>query len=231
MIDQLNVIALIPARGGSKGIPRKNVRDLHGMPLISYSIKAAKGSKYIDRVVVTTDDAEIADVSKRFGADVPFMRPDELAADTSKTIDCVVHARDWFSEHGFPCDVIVLLQPTSPLRTCADIDSALECFLSHGCLGLCSVSLAEQNPLLLRTIGEGGVLHPLVNQSSTMRRQDLPCYYKVNGSIYINLAKSLSLKSSLNDNPVGYVVDTKHAIDIDTYEDFLAAEKALSKES
>lgn len=233
MYKSKRILALIPARGGSKGIPRKNVKKLGSKPLIGYSIEAANGSVFVDDVVVTTDDDEIADVAKSFGAEIPFMRPSSLAADTSKTIECVVHARDVLFEMGRTYDALVLLQPTSPLRTSEDIDAAIEWYYSHGSLGLCSISLVEENPLLLRFVGEGDVVHPLLSNGagSTLRRQDLPKYYRVDGSIYINAAMSLSLETSLNDNPIGFVLPRERSIDIDTFEDFMLAEKAVKRRS
>lgn len=227
MYDGMTFLALIPARGGSKGIPRKNVRPLDGRPLIAYTIEAALESVAVDDVVVTTDDEEIAAVARKCGAEVPFMRPAELATDESKTIDCVVHARDAMCGMGREYDGLILLQPTSPLRKSSDIDEAVTVWAAHGKLGLCSVSVAEENPLLLRTLGEGGVVHPVISQSSTMRRQDVPAYYRVDGSIYINRFFELSLSTSLNDNPIGFLMSKKRSIDIDTFEDFRHAEEAL----
>lgn len=227
MQKDAKVLALIPARGGSKGIPGKNIKNLCGMPLIAYTIAAALKSDFVDDVVVTTDDEEIASVAKRFGAWIPFMRPPELAMDESKTIDCVVHARDSLEEMGESYDALVLLQPTSPLRAAEDIDAAMSVWESHGRLGLCSVSIAESNPLLLRVLGEGGVVHPVVAQGSTMRRQDVPTYYRVNGSIYINRFSEITLATSLNDNPIGFVMPRERSIDIDTFEDFRNAEKMI----
>lgn len=231
MIDSKKVLALIPARGGSKGIPRKNIRDLSGKPLISYSILAARQSKYIDDVVVTTDDDEIAQISIKYGAEIPFMRPLELASDESRTIDCVVHARDALRDLGREYDLLVLLQPTSPLRTAENIDAALDQCVKNGCLPLCSISVVEENPLLLRTIGEGGVIHPVIGQSSTMRRQDVPAYYKVDGAIYINRASDITLETSLNDNPLGFLLPSDKSIDIDTFEDFMSAETSMRQEN
>lgn len=227
MINNIKVLALIPARGGSKGIPRKNIRPLLGYPLISYSIDAAKKSVYVDDVIVSTEDDEIASIARAFGAEIPFMRPVELAADDSRTIDCVVHARDMLARVGRTYGLMVLLQPTSPLRISLDIDQAVESCVAHGGLGVCSISVVEENPLLLRTIGEGGVIHPVVNQGSTVRRQDLPTYYKVNGSIYVNKTSDLSLDTSLNDNPIGFLMPKSRSIDIDSFEDFKNAESAM----
>lgn len=228
MIDGNIVCGLIPARGGSKGIPGKNIKLLDGKPLIAYSIEAALESEYIDGVVVTTDSEEIAKLSRCFGAEVPFMRPPELAQDSSRTIDCVVHARDELAKMGRGPDVIVLLQPTSPLRTASDIDTALDLFIRRGFKGLVSVSKAEENPVLMRTMNANSELAPLLDIPSTMRRQDMPEFFSVNGSIYINLAEELTLETSLNDNPVGYVMPVERSVDIDTLEDFKAAESLLA---
>ena len=185
MYKNKRVLAFIPARGGSKGIPHKNIIDLNGYPLISYSITEALKSKYIDKVLVSTDDEKIASVAKEYGADVPFLRPERLASDKAKTIDAVLHAIDFMNQNGDKYDTFVLLQPTQPLRTMEDIDGAIEKYMDNNCTPLVSVSLVDDHPLLIRTIKEGR-LESLLNQSSTCRRQDMPQYYKVNGCIYIN---------------------------------------------
>lgn len=227
MIDDLSVLALITARGGSKGIPRKNVKPLDGRPMIDYSIQAGLQSKYVDSVVVTTDDEEIASVSRACGASVPFMRPAELASDTSKSVDAVIHARDALQDMGLSYDVLVLLQPTSPLRTAADIDAALELFVEKGRMDLVAVVPVEETPIHMHTMDEDGVLHPIMDVNGTIRRQDMPSFYRVNGAIYINNAAELTLETSFNDNPLGFVMSREHSIDIDELEDFERAERAL----
>ena len=227
MINDQKVLGLIPARGGSKGIPKKNIRELSGKPLIAYSIDAALRSELVDRVVVTTDSEEIAAIARSWGADVPFLRPAELAQDGSKTIDCVLHARDELASMGDPYDVIVLLQPTSPLRTARNIDDALACFVNHGEKGLASVSEVIDNPVLVRTLGNDGQLFPILDRGSTVRRQDMEVFYRVNGSIYINRADELTSETSLNDNPIGFVVSQSEAPDIDTFEDFFRVAKMM----
>ena len=177
MYQGKRVLALIPARGGSKGIPHKNIRLLKGHPLIAYSIAASKNSAYIDRVVVTTDDEEIARVACQYGAEVPFLRPAELATDYSKSIEALVHAVETLAVSGDVYDSVVWLQPTSPLRRSAEIDAAIEVFYSHGCLGVASVCEVSENPVLTRRIDASGVLHPLLPVSSTLRRQDMPKFY------------------------------------------------------
>ena len=226
MIGDKKVLALIPARGGSKGIPHKNIIDLCGRPLIEYSISASRSSKYIDRVIVSTDDAEIARVSKESGADIPFLRPAELAGDNSKTVDAVLHAIKWLKANGENYHILVLLQPTQPLRTSEDIDTAIEKFIQSNYQALVSVSPVDDNPLLIRSI-EKGRLIPLLNTSSTCRRQDMPTYYRVNGCIYINLIDELNEATSFNDNTVPFVMSREHSVDIDEMRDLYIAEYYL----
>lgn len=229
MFSQKCIMALIPARGGSKGIPGKNIKEFNGRPLISYTIAAARESKYVDAVIVTTDSKEIAEIAERYGAEAPFLRPPELAQDTSKTIDAVVHARDAMAALGRPHDVVVLLQPTSPLRRAEEIDAAIETFFSHGELGLASVSEVSENPVLTRRIDQSGVMHPILPISSTVRRQDMPRFWHVDGAVYINRANDLTPETSLNDNPIAFVMPKLRASDIDNIEDFLRAEEILSE--
>ena len=223
MYNKKRILALIPARGGSKGIPRKNIIDLCGKPLISYSIEACLKSNYIDSVIVSTDDTEIAEVSRSYGADVPFMRPAALASDMSKTIDAVIHAIATLKEVGHEYDTLVLIQPTQPLRTNDDIDSAIEKYWNSGCIPLVSVSPVDDNPMLIRSI-ENGHLKLLLDISSTCRRQDMPAYYRVNGCIYINEISEISESTSFNDNPLPFIMDRSHSVDIDEPCDLALAE-------
>lgn len=229
MYEGKTILALIPARGGSKGIPGKNVKEFNGRPLIAYTIAAARRSRYVDSVVVTTDDGGIAAVAREYGAEAPFLRPAELAADTSKTIDAVVHAVGAMEGLGRPHDVVALLQPTSPLRRAEEIDGAVEAFFSHGCLGLASVSEVSESPVLTRRLDRSGVLHPILPLPSTVRRQDMPRFWHVDGAIYINRADDLTPETSLNDNPIGYVMPKLRSSDIDSIEDFLRAEEIMSE--
>lgn len=229
MYNNNSILALIPARGGSKGIPGKNIKEFNGRPLIAYTITAALQSRYVDFIVVTTDSEEIAAVARAFGAETPFLRPAELARDDSRTIDAVVHARDAMAALGRMSDVIVTLQPTSPLRRAEEVDGAVETFFSHGCLGLASVSEVSENPVLTRRIDQSGVLHPILPLPSTVRRQDMPKFWHVDGAVYINRAESLTPDTSLNDNPIAFVMPPMRSSDIDDIEDFLRAEEILSE--
>lgn len=224
MFNNQKILALIPARGGSKGIKDKNIIFLAGKPLIAYSIEAAKYSKYIDDIIVTTDSEKIAEISKQYGASVPFMRPAELATDTSKTIDAVLHAIRTLETMEKKYDVLVLLQPTQPLRTDADIDKAIEVYYKNKEDGLVSVSPVDDSPLLIRAISNDGKLLNLLSQNSTCRRQDMPEYYKVNGCIYINKIEEINENTSFNDNKIPFIMTKEHSIDIDELSDLCIAE-------
>jgi len=226
MYRDKRIIAIIPARGGSKGIPHKNIINLCGKPLISYSIDASLKSKYIDYVMVSTDDEKIADVARKYGAQVPFMRPEELAADTSKTIDAILHVLDELKKRGDIYDTMILLQPTQPLRTSLDIDEAIEAYFDNGCKPLVSVSEVDDHPLLIRSI-QDGILSNLLNVSSTCRRQDMPQYYRVNGCIYINEVNEIDENTSFNDNRIPFVMQKGHSVDIDALSDLALAEYYL----
>lgn len=226
MFQKKKILALIPARGGSKGIKDKNIKNLCGKPLIAYSIECGLKSQYVDSVVVTTDSEKIATVSQEYGARVPFMRPAELASDTAKTLDAVLHAVQTLEQKGERYDVLLLLQPTQPLRCSTDVDGAIEAFFEQGCEALASVSEVTDHPILVRTVEEGR-LKNLLACSSTCRRQDMPAYYRINGCIYINRIDLLDQSTSFNDNPVPYVMPKAHSIDIDTDLDFKMAELLL----
>ena len=225
------ILGLIPARGGSKGIPSKNIIEIYGKPLIQYSIECAKGSKYLDRTIISTDDTKIKDVAVKCGGDVPFMRPPELALDTSKTIDAVVHAINWLKEHGEEYDYLVLLQNTVPLRKPWHIDEAIEKLFASNEKSLVSVTEVDENPVLMRTINADGTVHNLLNVNSTMRRQDFPKFYRVDGAIYIQkLDKDFGLNTSLNDGCLSYIIEERYSVDIDTYLDIRKIEYYLEQE-
>ncbi|WP_270255456.1 cytidylyltransferase domain-containing protein [Collinsella intestinalis] len=227
MINDMSVLAVIPARGGSKGIPGKNIKEVCGHPLIAYTIDAARKSKYIDDVVVSTDSEQIASISNRYGARTPFLRPAHLSGDEARSIDALIHCVDWLSRHGQKYDIAVFLQPTSPLRSASEIDGSLETFIVHGKLGVASVSRVSESPLLMRRLCQSGVLHPLIPVESTIRRQEMPEFFRVNGAIYINMIEGLSSETSLNDNPIGYCMQESRSIDIDCVDDLRAAEELL----
>ena len=215
----MRILAIVPARGGSKGIKDKNIKEIEGRPLIEYTIEAAKRCEYIDEIVVSTDSEKIAKVAKKAGAKVPFLRPDELASDTARTIDVVLFTIEQLKLIGQEYDIVVLLQPTSPLRDEDDICGAIEKYVSCNMKSLVSVSEVSESPILMRQIVDETHMEKLLNINSTIRRQDMAKYYMVNGSIYINKIEELNSDTSLNDNVIPYVMDRSHSVDIDDYVD------------
>lgn len=228
MINNMRVLALIPARGGSKGIPNKNIKAMAGKPLISYTIVTAKMSKYIDNIVVTTDSEEIARIARQYEANIPILRPKELATDFSPTIDAVVHMIEFLNKNNQSYEILVLLQPTSPLRSNEDIDAALEKFVCRDMSkGLVSVSSAIESPNLIRKYSDE-YLEPIIKANSTIRRQDMKKYVVVNGAIYINLVKDINKNLSFNDNRIPYLMEQDNSIDIDDMYDWEKAENVLA---
>lgn len=221
------IIAIIPARGGSKALPRKNVKLLLGKPLIAYTIESALKSKYVNKVVVSTEDEEIAEIAKLYGAEV-IKRPKELAKDESPTIDVIFHAINALKVEN--SDLIVLLQPTSPLRTAEDIDNAIEFFLNNECESVISVCEVEHPPYWDFKI-EGGHLKPLFGEEYLrMRRQDLPKVYVPNGAIYVSTPENLRrYKSFYCSKTIPYIMPPERSIDIDNEIDFMLAELLVRK--
>lgn len=214
MIDGKSVLAIIPARGGSKGVPRKNIREVAGRPLIAWTIEEAKKSRYIDRLILSSDDAEIIQVAKAWGCEVPFVRPSALAKDDTPGIDPVLHAIEKLPEF----EIVVLLQTTSPLRNVADIDGCIECCIKGGGNACVSVAQAEQNPYWMYTLLDGGVMRPLIQTKQIYaRRQDLPESYILNGAVYVAHCDWLrEHKSFLTEETLGYVMPQERSLDVDT---------------
>jgi N-acylneuraminate cytidylyltransferase/CMP-N,N'-diacetyllegionaminic acid synthase len=222
----LKTLALIPARGGSKGILRKNIQPLAGKPLIAWSIQAALACHEIAAVVVSTDDEEIAEISQRWGAEIPFMRPAELAQDNTPSIDVALHAL----QHLPQFDAILLLQPTSPLRTQADIDGCLLMATTQQAQSVVSVSEPAQSPYWMFRLGTDGRLSKLISAQDVTRRQDLQPVYAINGALYFAKADWLRAKKSfLTGDTLGYIMPPEKSVDIDTPLDWKFAELLLSK--
>ncbi len=182
------VLALIPARGGSKGIPGKNIIDVGGLPLIAHSIRSAKKSKLIDRIVVSTDSAEIVRVAKKYGAEVPFLRPGRIAGDRSPVIDAVLHALDWFEGHDEKFDAVALLEPTSPLRKDDDIDNAVKILLKNYNKTDAVVSVGEvhlEHPSVMKIIRKRSLRPFLPYDKKIHQRQQLSKVYFPYGVIYL----------------------------------------------
>lgn len=225
------MIAIIPARGGSKGLPGKNTKLLNGKPLIAYTIEAAIKSTAIDRVFVSTDDKEIAQVAANFGAEVPFLRPDYLAQDQSKAIDAYLYTIDrLINEFRIPIDSFSVLLPTSPLRDERDIDEAVSEFYRNKAYSLISVVEAEHPPSWYKKVTSKGVLvdaFPGVDNS--LNRQEADKTYLPNGAIYIFNYNHLKTNLSYyNEFTIPYIMNREKSIDIDTIIDFKLAEIILS---
>lgn len=222
-----NVLALIPARGGSKGIPRKNLVELAGKPLLQYTIDAALGSKVIDRVVLSTDDSTIADYGIANGLEVPYQRPSDLAQDDTPMLPVIQHAVSWLAEHDdWHTDIVVLLQPTSPLRTSKHIDAATELLTTTGADTVVSIIPVPHhfNPLSIMQVSDKGQLTPYVNGPLILRRQDKPLVYARNGPAVLVIRRDTLDKSGLyGDDVRGFVMSERDSIDIDTQEDLLLA--------
>lgn len=228
MIGGKSILALITARGGSKGIPGKNVRPAGGKPLIAWTVLAAKGSRYVDRVILSTDDRSIAAVAEQFGCEVPFMRPAELATDEADSMDTVRHALKSLSERY---DYLILLQPTSPLRTTADIDAALERFFQSGAITCVSVCEPDKSPYWMTTMTADGRVQPLFPPDQIpVRRQDAPPVFALNGAIYIAPSNYLAAGGGfITKDTVGHAMPKNRSFDIDTELDLKLADFLLSE--
>lgn len=222
------IISIIPARGGSKGISRKNVKLLSGKPLITYTIEGALRSKYLNRVIVSTEDEEIENISKRYGAEV-IKRPAILAQDDSSTIDSIFHVLEALDLQKEKNNAVVLLQPTSPLRSSEDISNAIELFLNNNCDSIVSVCEYGHPPYWAYKV-EGKYLKPVLgNIYFKMRRQDLPKSYVPNGAIYISTVGALQENKSFNSSrTLPYVMPLIRSVDIDSELDFIMAESIIN---
>jgi len=217
MMEKAGCLAIIPARGGSKGLPGKNIAMLGGKPLIQHTIEAALKSHCIKDIVVSTDSMDIAEVSRRAGASVPFMRPAELATDEAKSIDVLIHAVQYYEEQqSREVDYIMLLQPTSPLRSTDDINQAFDLFVKQQADSLQSVTVSHSHPYLLRTLVDGQLAPYLQEEAPHLRRQDLHEVYVLNGAIYI-MKRDLLIEHyrTVGDRNCGYVMSKENSIDID----------------
>jgi CMP-N-acetylneuraminic acid synthetase len=223
------IVAIIPARGGSRGIPSKNIKRLFGEPLIAWTIKQAKKSGYLDEIIVSTEDEEIAEISRKYGAEI-IKRPEELAKDESPTIDAVFHVLEILRTENYNSNIVVLLQPTSPLRTAKDIDNAIELFLNSNYESVVSVCEIEHPPYWSFKI-KGEYLEPLFgNEYLKMRRQDLHKTYMPNGAIYISTPQILyKYRSFYCEKTIPYIMPAERSIDIDTEIDFMLAELLMRK--
>jgi N-acylneuraminate cytidylyltransferase/CMP-N,N'-diacetyllegionaminic acid synthase len=225
------ILGLIPARGGSKGLPRKNLRLLCGKPLIAWSIEQALASKYLDRILVSTDDREIVEISKKYGAEVPFLRPKELASDKARSIDVILHAIDWVENNDKPYDLLMLLQPTSPLRTGEDINKAIELLFEKGAISIVSVCEVNHHPYWSNVLPADGCMKKFIKPKIMHKnRQELPIFYRLNGAIYLAYWNYLKQKKSFfGDKTFAYIMPKNRSIDIDEEIDLILSEVLINK--
>ncbi|MBS3055944.1 MAG: acylneuraminate cytidylyltransferase family protein [Candidatus Aenigmarchaeota archaeon] len=223
------ILGIIPARGGSKGVIRKNLKLLAGKPLITYTIEAAKKSRLLDRFVVSTEDKEIAEVSRMNGVEV-INRPVELASDHTPTEPVLQHVVKELEKKGFKTDIIVTLQPTSPLRKPEDIDMVIEYLIKSDSDSVITISNVDYHPWWMRKL-EGDKILPFIKlENEPKRRQDLPKVYKENGAVFVTKRDVLMNQNSIYGNNVkGIIMDEIRSIDIDTEKDFIIAETILKK--
>ncbi len=230
-MKQGKVLAVITARGGSKGLPRKNVLPCGGQPLIAWAIGAVRASRLVDRLVVSTDDAEIAAVSREYGAEVPFMRPSELAGDASPHVLAVQHAVKWLEEHaGESYEYVALVQPTSPLMTAEDVDGAIRGALDNGADSVITIHEAKEHPYYMRVMAADGCVDYMMEEGFGVgRRQELPAAYAQGGAVFVIRTAVMFRDNVLETKrPHAYVMPPERSLDVDTWWDFKLADLLLS---
>ena len=232
MINGKSVLAIIPARGGSKGLPRKNILSLSDKPLIVWSIEAARESKYIDKCIVSTDDDKISNIVKKFGGEIPFKRPAHLATDESTTFDVLEHGINFFKNQSVEFDYLVLLEPTSPLRDSNDIDEAIMILhekrnIADSIVGVSKVEATH--PAFDVSINKAGLIRPYMGESfKVFRRQEIEELFFFEGSIYVSdIEVLLKEKGFYHDRTLPFVVPRWKSLEIDEIIDLLTAETVL----
>lgn len=224
------ILGVITARGGSKGIPGKNIKMLGGKPLIAYTVESVKKSNFLSRVIVSTDDEAIARIARDFGGDVPFMRPAELALDDTPHVPVLQHAlREAEQGSGTKYDYIVTLQPTSPFRTADDIDRTIAKAVEHEAHSAVSVvEVYENHPVKIKRMDGDHVLPYTLEEPEGVPRQDLPKAFKRSGAVYVTRRDILESGRLYGDTVVGHIVPVERSIDIDTPLDWIKAEWMLT---
>lgn len=224
----MRTLAVIPARSGSKGLTNKNIKELNGKPLIAYSILAARDAGIFDTIHVSTDSIEYAKIAKQYGIDVPFMRREELASDKASTWDVVRFVLEEYKKRNLLFDVVVVLQPTSPLRTKEDILNAFKFFEEKKANMVSSVCEVDHSPLWCNVLPPDLSMKEFEREEiAFLTRQELPTYYRENGAIYIIKVPYLLSEKNIYSECYAYIMDKKHSIDIDDELDFLIAQSIM----
>jgi CMP-N,N'-diacetyllegionaminic acid synthase len=231
----MKILAIIPARGGSKGIPSKNIKLLNGKPLLSFTSEIALKSEYLTEVIISTEDAQIIEVAKSLEIKVPFIRPIELAQDNTPTIDVIIHALKWYETQNIFFDAVCLLQVTSPFRTLDFLNKAIEKFIEQNPDSLVSVQKVphEYNPHWTFEINSDGNLKIATGETKIIsRRQELPTAYHRDGSIYITKTDAILKENSLFGKSIAYIESNpEFYVNIDTMQDWEKAEKMIQNRS
>lgn len=228
----MNTLAVITARSGSKGIKNKNIRQLNCKPLIAYTIESALQSHYIDEVMVSTDSDVYADIAKKFGAVVPFLRSNRNSEDMSKSVDVLLEVLDEYEKREKYFDNIVMLQPTSPLRTYKNLNEAFDLFYEKNADSVVSVCECEHSPLLSGILPDDWSLFEFIKSENNLRRQELQKFYRLNGAIYISKVTALKeIRSFYGENSYAYIMKQRESIDIDTELDFEYADFLLKRQN
>ncbi|MFD1802491.1 cytidylyltransferase domain-containing protein [Mixta tenebrionis] len=229
MIGEKKVLAIIPARAGSKRLKNKNIKMLAGKPLIKWTIDAALGSIYIDEIYVSSDSLEVAKIVEACGIPFPELRPTCLATDDATTNDVISYVVESLKKQRKIFDYIILLQPTSPLRTTEDIDKAINKLYISGKRNLVSLSRCEHSPLFTNTLPDNESLEGFIKKKNIMRAQDLPTYYRVNGAIYIFSMEYIGrINEVYCEDSIAFISKRGSDVDIDTIEDFKYAEYVIN---
>lgn len=228
----MDIIGVIPARGGSKSIPKKSIAPCAGRPLLAYTCEAALASRHLKRVILSTDDAEIQRLGLALGVEAPFLRPRELAADDTPMVPVLRHVVDWLERAGENVQALVLLQPTSPLRQSRHIDEAVELFIDSGADSVVSVTEVphQYNPVSVLRMQDGRVAPYLPSAEPLLRRQDKPRLYARNGPAVLAIRRETLARNELYGSDTrGYLMTRAESIDIDDAFDLLLAEAALNR--
>lgn len=227
----MEILYLIPARGGSKGLSGKNAKELNGKPMIEYAIDSAKKSSYPGRIIVSTEDEGLAEISRKSGAEV-IKRPEKLAQDESRTIDVVVHCLEKLRENDYTPDAVVLLQPTSPLRVSSDIDGAVGKFIESGADSCITVRESGHPVQWAMVLNGGDFLSPFLGwEMMNRQRQETKKTYYPNGAVFVTDVKKLLEKRTfyIKDSTVAYVMPPERSVDVDSMMDFMFAEFLLKE--
>lgn len=225
------ILAIIPARGGSKGLPGKNIKEMCGKPLIVWSIEHAQKSKYVDELFISTDSQEIASVAEKYGASCPELRPAELARDTAPSSEFIIYTLNKMKSDGKDFDYFILLEPTSPLRDVEDVDKSIEQLIDdEECESVVGVAMSGTvHPAFMVVVGKNGYLEALEPDKSTLRRQDLPNVYFFEGSVYVSKVDAyLKKRTFYHDKTKPYIVPEWKSHEVDDFVDFTIIEAIMN---